>query len=346
MKIVAQALTLPAKRPFRISREATTQARNVLLTISDGHFTGYGEAAPSSFYSETADAVLASLARLEPFFESIQVDSAEDIARIWEQVWPQLAPSRAAQCAVDVALWDYLGKKRGVSVARLAFGCPPEARTSSFTIGISTPEELREKVEEVRSFPIIKIKLGADGDLEPVRYIARETRATLFVDANCAWSQAPVGGISRELAALRVEFIEQPLPPAEDDRMPEILRSSELPILADESCVLPEDVERMPGRFSGFNIKLVKCGGITPALRMLRRGRELGLKIMVGCMLESSVLISAGLVIAQKTDYADLDGNWLIANDPFEGIQMNLGKLRALDVPGLGVSPAAPLRTP
>jgi L-Ala-D/L-Glu epimerase len=339
MKLTAQPLPLKAKRPFRISREQQTQAGNVLVTLSDGGLVGYGEASPSGFYGETAEAVLASLRRVESFIESAQVDSVEDIAHCWEAMWPMLAPSRAAQCAMDIALWDYLGKKRGMSVAALAFGSPPEERTSSFTIGISSPEELVEKVEEVRSFPIIKIKLDAGGDLAPVRYIARETQATLRVDANCAWSTAPIDRLSRELAGLRVEFIEQPLPPGEDDRMPEILRQSELPILADESCVLPEDIERMPGRFSGFNIKLVKCGGITSALRMIRRGRELNLKMMVGCMLESSVLISAGLVIAQQTDYADLDGNWLIANDPFAGLEMREGRLRAPDLPGLGIAP-------
>jgi L-Ala-D/L-Glu epimerase len=344
MKLSVHPLTMRARRPFRISREEQIDVTNVLLTLSEGELTGYGEASPSLFYGETAETVLELLQNLNEFIENFCLNSVQDIEKIWEAVWPRLAPSRAAQCAVDVALWDLLAKQKGLSVAALALGTAPQPRVSSFTIGISTRDELREKVEEVRSLPVIKIKLGSNADIEAVRYIAARTEATLRVDANCAWSDAPVDRLSRELKELRVEFIEQPLPPQEDERMTAVLEASELPILADESCISPEDIERMPGRFSGFNIKLVKCGGLTPALRMLRRGQELGLKMMVGCMLESSVLISAGLVIAQQTDYADLDGNWLIAKDPFTGMESDNGRISVKDLPGLGVCPGNALQ--
>jgi L-alanine-DL-glutamate epimerase-like enolase superfamily enzyme len=159
------------------------------------------------------------------------------------------------------------------------------------------------------------------------------------VDANCAWGSLDVPALSERLAALGVEFIEQPLPREDDHRMPALLKASRLPIFADESCALPEEVEALAGRFSGFNIKLVKCGGITPALEMLATARRLGLRTMVGCMLESSLLISAGLIVAQGSDYADLDGSWLLGDDPFEGLAIRDGRLQPPSGAGLGVRP-------
>src|SRR5439155_18079132 len=159
------------------------------------------------------------------------------------------------------------------------------------------------------------------------------------VDANCAWGGIDLAPLAVELSNLGVIFIEQPLSPLEDARMPEILAASSLPIFADESCVIRDDVNRMTGRFSGFNIKLVKCGGLTPALEMVQAGRELGLQIMVGSMLESSALIAAGAVIAQQADYADLDGAWLLRDDPFTGMGFARGMLSCSRAPGLGVEP-------
>ena len=159
--------------------------------------------------------------------------------------------------------------------------------------------------------------------------VLERTGAALAIDANCAWGARNVSALARQLAGFGVKFIEQPLSPAEDARMPELLAASPLPIFADESCVMEEDVGRMPGRFSGLNIKLAKCGGLTPAMRMLKHARELGLRTMVGCMLESSVLISAGAVVAQQTDFADLDGAWLIRDDPFHGTRYESGILHA-----------------
>ena len=217
---------------------------------------------------------------------------------------------------------------------------PPHPVRTFCTIGISDALELERKVEELRGFPLIKLKSDSSADLAPVAYIARRTGAALAVDANCAWGEVVIGAVSRELAKWGVRFIEQPLSPADDESMPGILAASALPILADESCVTREDVERLAGRYSGFNLKLVKCGGLTPALAMARRGRELGLKTMVGCMLESSLLIAAGMVAAQQTDFADLDGAWLLRDDPFTGLSLSQGVLTPGSGPGFGVEPA------
>jgi L-alanine-DL-glutamate epimerase-like enolase superfamily enzyme len=256
-------------------------------------------------------------------------------------VWPLVAPSRAAQCAIDLALWDWLGRRRGVSGTELAWGEPPREVASFCTIGLSSAEELGEKIAELRGFPLVKIKSDATASLDAVRRAHAELGARIAVDANCAWAGVDLAAMAADLARLGVEFIEQPLPPDADHVLAG--RKVVLPIFADESCVTAADVSRVAEIYDGFNIKLVKCGGLTPALRMLREGQALGLKTMVGCMLESSALIAAGAVIAQHTDYADLDGAWLIADDPFTGWSFARGVLRPPASPGLGVEPIADL---
>ena len=213
---------------------------------------------------------------------------------------------------------------------------------TSATLGLCPPEEWPGRFAEAAAFPALKLKMDATADLALVRAARAATPAAIRVDANCAWGALDLPALStlsEQLAGLGVEFIEQPLPREDDHRMPALLAASRLPILADESCAVPEEVEALAGRFSGFNIKLVKCGGITPALEMLDKARRLGLKVMVGCMLESSLLISAGLIVAQGADYADLDGSWLLGDDPFEGLAIREGRLQPPSRPGLGVSP-------
>lgn len=321
------------------------EVQNVLVRIEDADgVIGYGEASPNPFYQETAADVDSRLRSVAAALATARVESIADIETFSAQFWPQLQPSRAAQCALDLAFWDLLAKRKKVSVTELALGAKPRAVKSCCTIGLSTPEELKTKVAELRDHPIIKIKMNARADLDTVRYIRSQTAADLVVDANCSWGSVDISAISGELKKLGVLFIEQPLPPEQNSRMPEVLARSALPVMADESCVLPENVAQMPGHFSGFNIKLVKCGGLTPALGMLREGRRLGLKVMVGCMLETGVLISAGAVIGQQTDYADLDGAWLLRDDPFVGIQFEKGLLQLPDKPGLGVAPGNALK--
>lgn len=196
------------------------------------------------------------------------------------------------------------------------------------------PEELTEKLAELQGFPLIKIKSDEAASLETTRFIRDRSHATLAIDANCAWSSVDLHALAADCARLGIAFIEQPLPPAHDALLPR--RPAGLPIFADESCVVEGDVPRVAGYFDGFNIKLVKCGGLTPALRMVRLGRSLGRQTMVGCMLESSVLIAAGAVIGQGTDYADLDGAWLLGNDPAEGWTFDRGTLRPPQGSGLG----------
>jgi L-alanine-DL-glutamate epimerase-like enolase superfamily enzyme len=326
---------LHPRRAFRISRARRTEVRNVFLRLEHEGATGFGEASPNSFYDETWEGVIHKLELAREFIGTLEVRCVADIEAAWHEAWRFLAPSRAAQCALDVALWDWLARRQGVTVAELAWGEAPTPVTTFATIGLSNADELAEKVEELRGFPRIKIKSDASANIETVRCIRAQSPALLAVDANCAWGSLDLGALAATLASLGVEFIEQPLPPERDAE----LASLSLPLLADESCVTEDDVPRVLEYFDGFNIKLVKCGGITPARRMAKLGRARGKKIMVGCMLESSALIAAGAVIGQRTDYADLDGAWLISDDPFCGWRFDHGVLRPSQNSGLGVEP-------
>lgn len=340
MKLRSRIVTLHPRNVFRISRMDEAEVQNVIVQIADADgLTGYGEASPNPFYKETAADVDSKLQSAAGDLADARLESVSDIENLSARLGERLQPSKAAQCALDLALWDLLAKRKKISVTELALGMKPRAVKSCCTIGLSTAEELKTKVAELRDHPIIKIKMNASVDIGTVRYIRSQTAADLVVDANCSWGGVDVAAVSVELKKLGVLFIEQPLPPEQNERMPEVLAGCVLPVMADESCVLPENVAQMPGRFSGFNIKLVKCGGLTPALRMLGEGRRLGLTVMVGCMLETSVLIAAGAVVGQRTDYADLDGAWLLRDDPFVGIDFKKGMLQLKDQPGLGVVP-------
>lgn len=340
MKLHVEIKPLHAHNVFRISRAARAEVQNVFITLEAEGMVGRGEASPNAFYRETASGTVALLESAAPWLANVRISHPAEIARLWGEAWERLAPSRAAQCALDLAFWDWLARRQGVSVAQLALGRPARPVESFCTLGLSEPGELQRKVAQLHGFPLVKIKSDSRADLAPVRAVCESTGARVAVDANTAWEAVDPAAISRELAEMGTLFIEQPLPPGDDERMPQWLADSALPVMADESCVTLEDVERMPGRFSGFNIKLVKCGGLTPALAMARRGRALGLKTMTGCMLESSLLIAAGTVVAQETDFADLDGAWLLRDDPFTGLPMRQGMLvPGLSEPGFGVEP-------
>ncbi len=323
---------------------------NVFVRLSAEDEAGYGEASPNAFYGESAPDVLARLKSAAPWVATLELATAEDVQQAWRDAWSYVAPSRAAQCALDLAFWDWLAKRKGVTVAELALGKLPHPVQTFCTLGLSEQAEMERKVEELRGFPLIKIKSDARADLAVVRFVRERSGAKLAVDANGAWTAHDIAQLSRELALLGVAFIEQPLHPQEDARMAEWHIASELPLMADESCVISSDVERLEAKFDGFNIKLVKCGGLTPALAMLRRGREFGLHMMAGCMLESSLLIAAGAVVAQETEYADLDGAWLLADDPFSaqggGVPLREGTLYPPTSPGFGVEPVAGLFLP
>ncbi len=337
MNLTYSIRELHPRRVFRIARARRGAVRNVFVQLEADGISGYGEASPNAFYGETDEGVAEKLSNAREALKGLRIFSVADIQQAWTDFWPLLQPSRAAQCALDLALWDWLGKARGQSVCGMAHAAPPRPVTSFATIGLSTSEELAEKLDELRGFPRIKIKSDAAADLQPVRMVRAASRAVAAVDANCAWNDADLPALTEQLSHLGVAFLEQPFAPEHDARLQR--GTLTLPIFADESSVTENDVERVSRHFDGFNIKLVKCGGITPALRMVEQGRAAKCRLMVGCMLESSLLIAAGAVVAQQTDYADLDGAWLLGDDPYEGWRFSDGVLHPPNQPGLGALP-------
>ncbi len=310
---------------------------NVFVALSADGITGYGEASPNSFYDETAEKVSHALRGATPWIEGLRVRSVADIERLWDELWARLAPSRAAQCAVDLALWDWLAKAEQTRVSALLWSRAPAPVATFCTLGLSTPEELESKIDELEGFPLVKLKSDQTADLDPVRRVRARSRARIAVDANGSWAASRLEALASSLGTMGVEFLEQPLPDsaAREWSAPALA----LPVMADESCVTETDLDRLPALYSGFNIKLVKCGGLTAGARMARRGAERGLSTMVGCMLESSLLIGAGAALAQETKYADLDGAWLLSDDPFDGWRFESGMLLPGDGFGFGAEP-------
>jgi L-alanine-DL-glutamate epimerase-like enolase superfamily enzyme len=323
---------------FRIARKRAVDFDNVILRVEHDGVTGWGEASPHPYYGASAADVVRNLESLGGWLRTLSIRSVDDIADAWKESWTRLQ-DRAAQCALDLALWDWLARREGATVTELAHGQPPKPVTSFATIALSTKEELNEKIAELDGFPRVKIKSDANGDLEPARRVREELGAAIAIDANGAWNTSTLAALAEGFSRLGAEFIEQPFPEAHDRVL--IRGSVPLPLIADESCVLEDDVDRLAQHFDGVNVKLVKCGGLTPALRMVRRARDLGMRSMVGCMLETSILIAAGCVAAQHADYADLDGAWLIADDPCIGWRFERGVLHPPRAPGLGAEPRA-----
>lgn len=341
MRLRAERLALRTRRQFVISRTAYTGHVNVVVSLeTDEGVIGYGEAAPNRFYNETADTALAAAARLARVLRDADEWGIEKLeARLAEE-----APGDASvRAAVSAALHDILGKRLGAPVYRI-FGLDPDhAPLSSFTIAIAPPAELRQRVLEAAEYPLLKVKLGTERDEEIVRTV-REAAPDkrLFVDANAAWSAERAVRTIEALAALGVELVEQPVAREDVEGLAWVRERSAIPIIADESCATAADIPGLAGAVDGINIKLAKCGSLREAMRMIHVARAHQLSVMAGCMIESSLGISAIAQLAPLLDYADLDGAALLADDPFSGVRMVAGKLRFSDEPGLGSGPLAP----
>ena len=243
-----------------------------------------------------------------------------------------------ALCALDEAAYDLWGKQCGAPVYKLWGLSTDRVPISNFTIGIDTIEVMVAKLREMPGWPIYKIKLGTKQDLDIVRELRKHTDAVFRVDANCGWNADEAIANSKVLADLNVEFLEQPLPAADWAGVKRVCEQSALPIIADESCIAEADVDRCRGHFHGVNVKLVKCGGLTPARRMIARAKELGMKAMVGCMTESTVGISAIAQLLPLLDYVDMDGAALLAKDIATGVVVDRGVCKYPSVNGTGAA--------
>jgi L-alanine-DL-glutamate epimerase-like enolase superfamily enzyme len=326
-----ERVSLPLEHEFTISRGSTTAAENVIVRVEDeGGMVGVGAAAPSSHYGETAATVEAVLPDLLAEVEAVGDPHA--LAEIEARIGHVVADNPAARCGVSIALHDLVAKRLGVPLYRL-WGLPPaDAPTSSYTIGIDDTDVMREKTAAAveAGYSTLKLKLGTDRDRELVEAVREEApEATLRVDANEAWTPRETARKSEWLADLGVEFIEQPLPASDPAGLRDAYERSVLPIAADESCVTLADIPRIADRCDIANLKLMKCGGLLEAKRMVHAARAHGLEVMLGCMVESNAAIAAGCQLAPLLDYADLDGSLLLAEDadPFDGVPMPEGRI-------------------
>ncbi|HUF30686.1 MAG TPA: dipeptide epimerase [Gemmatimonadaceae bacterium] len=339
MRLEHEILSLRTTHPFKIARGGSSEWRVVWVRLVDDDGTeGWGEAAPSRFYGESADSVVAALEGFAPLLERADPWAIDTIETELDRA---LRFNAAAKVAVSAALHDLAGKRLGVPLYKMWGLDPASAPQSSFTIGIGDNEELRRKVKEAAEYPVLKVKLGTDRDEEIIRTIRDAApSAVLRVDANAAWTPKQALGMMDVLVECGVEFVEQPLPPHDVPGMRFVRERAPLPIIADESCLTNADIPRLVGAVDGINIKLAKCASLREAARMIGTARAHGLRVMMGCMIESSLGIAAAAHLAPLLDYADLDGPALLANDPFRGPSIAGGTIRIPTAPGLGVTRA------
>lgn len=330
MRIVSQITELQLQHPFKIARRATDDYRQVISVKIDG---GIGETAPALFYGETVQTVRVALETIAPTLP----DNLDAIHDVMATVEATLGGNYAAKSAIDMALHDRLGKKFGVPLYQLWGLNPHNTPCTSFTIGLDEPGVMAEKTRQAEMYPILKVKLGTSRDIEIIQTLRDVTDKPIYVDANTAWAPKEAVHKIRELARYGVELIEQPTKPNDLAGLKFVRENSELPIIADESVKRASDIPALAECVDGINIKLVKCGGLLEAHRMIHVARTHGLQVMIGCMIESSLGITAAAHLTPLVDYADLDGNLLIANDPYTGVTLDKGKLILPNRPGIGV---------
>ena len=337
MKLSHEIVALQTKHPFIIARGGSSEYRVVRVTVTDDDgMTGWGEAAPSKHYGETADSVVSVLPLLAAVLENTDGWSLEALEHGLAKA---IRFNASARAAVSAALHDLVAKRLGVPLYRMWGLDPAASPPTSFTIGIAPDEAtLRTRVQEAASYPVLKIKLGSHWDERIVRIVREmEPGKALRVDANAAWTPKHALRMIPLLQELGVEFVEQPLPAHDLEGLRFVRERSTLPIIADESCLVSTDIPALAGAVDGINIKLAKCGGLREALRMVATARAHGMSVMCGCMVESSLGITAAAHLAPLLDYADLDGAELVANDPYVGARIEGGEVQLPSGVGLGV---------
>jgi len=342
LTLTHEVLTLPLRDPFRIARsdhDAGTRITTVVVELRDDRLpgiVGVGEGYPDRFYGETPE----TMATVMPLLLGAIGEPALDLAGVDAAARTMATAIRghgAARCAIDIALHDLVGKALGVPVHSLR-SLSPDLPPTDFTLGLDEPSIVAERAKRAGDFPALKIKCGGPADLATLRAVRDVYAGPIRVDANTGWTRDDALTLLPELTELGVELIEQPFPARAYRDLAWLQERSTIPVVADESCVLPEDLDALEGVVSGINVKLAKCGGIAPAQAMLEEARRRGFKTFLGCMEETSVGIAASAVVASLADWVDLDGNLLLADDPFEGLVLGPDKRWQLsDGPGLGL---------
>lgn len=338
MELILHRRDLRLRHTFTIAHDSRDVQETLIVELRDGGLSGLGEATANPYYGITIDRLMTDLGQVRSLVEPGDWATAE---ALWERVHGLLSTNPFAQCALDEAAHDLMAKRAGKPLyAHWGLDANAPRPLTNFTIGLDTPETMLAKMQEI-PWPLYKIKLGRpETDLGTLRLLREHTNAVFRVDANCGWTAEQTLAFAPELIDLGVEFIEQPL--RADDwagmaRLRDSLRDERpLPIIADESCIVEADVTRCAAHFHGINIKLTKCGGLTPARRMIAEARQRGLRVMVGCMTESSVGISAIAHLLPLLDYVDMDGSLLISNDPATGVTFDNGRVRYASGNGTG----------
>jgi L-alanine-DL-glutamate epimerase-like enolase superfamily enzyme len=334
-------LLLELKHPFRLATGVRTHTNAMLTTVQWKGFTGVGEAAMPPYYGENQDTASAFLQMAAKYLKDWPAGSTlnqESIATVMSAI-DALAPgNNAAKASVDIALHDLWGKLENRPLWQLLGVDPQLMPPTSFTLGIDTPEVLREKIQDAQAFQIIKVKLGTDHDKNIIRTVRELTDKPIYVDANQGWTDREQAlDLTCWLAENGVKIVEQPFKKDDLASSQWLSERSQLPVFADESCLRLADLPNIAHAFHGVNIKLMKSTGLNEALRMAASARSLGMQLMVGCMTETSCGIMAAATLAPLCDYADIDGCWLIRNNPFVLPEMEEGKVRLSNRPGLGV---------
>lgn len=335
IQLTHEPLELQTIFEFRIAHGSRRAHRNAVVRLRHDGLEGVGEAAPSHYYGETYETVEAALAEWAPHLG----DDPFALEAIERRLDSALQGQSAARAAVDMALHDWMGKKLGVPVWKLFGLDPSRAPKSCVTLGMASPEEMERKLETVRDFPIIKVKLGAPGDVENLKRIRAGYKGKLQVDANTAWNAADAVQVLEKIEPLQIELVEQPVPRGDLDGLRWVRERSPIPVFADEACHHLADIAKLAGRVDGVNLKIMKTGGLREMHRMIHAARAHGMKVMLGSMIESSLALSAAAQLAPLVDYLDLDGHWLLRDDPFAGAPRERGDITLSATPGLGVTP-------
>lgn len=332
MGIKVHIVRLKSRYPFRITHGVRTETATFIVEWERDGLVGYGEATPVPYYGITPEAMQERLAFHQ---RTIEASVWSHPAQLWELLRGVIGDNHFLQCAIDIAAYDLWAKEHGKAVYQMLGLSLDQVPLSNYTIGWDEIPEMIRKMKEF-DFPVYKIKLGTDHDLEILEALRAVSDARFRVDANTGWTVEQTISYSRKMREMGVEFIEQPLKAGDFEGMKEVMKHTVLPIIADESCITEDDVPLCIGHFSGINVKLAKCGGITPALRMIAQARANGMKVMMGCMTESSIGISAIAQLLPLLDYVDMDGALLIANDPADGVEVKKGRVIYPERAGIG----------
>jgi L-alanine-DL-glutamate epimerase-like enolase superfamily enzyme len=328
-----KSFNLPFQFPFTISKGTKTHQPTLVLSLQLGNWIGYGEAPAINYYNISVEKMISDLESKRNMVEKFAFTSPD---RYWHYLHHLFPNNPFLVCALDMASWDLYGKMQKKSLKDLISKNYNNQIQTDYTIGIDSIDKMIHKVKD-KPWPIYKIKVGFENDIQIVKEICNNTNAIIRVDANAGWTVNEAISKIKELSLLNVELVEQPIDKDDWEGMKYLFQHSPLPLIADESCVSESDVEKCINHFHGINIKLTKCSGITPALKMIEQARKNNLKVMMGCMNESSIGSAAIAHFIPQLDYVDMDGPLLLKEDLASGIHFDFGNVLVNNSPGLGI---------